>query len=382
MESLQGFWDQVINVWQNGFLGQPIGKGLIALGVLVIFYFLRKFIAHVLVGALRRLAKRTNTQFDDMLVDALEQPLALAPIAAGVYFAGTALGLEGAAALFVQKLTQSLLTATLFWAFYRLVRPLASLLKRLEEMFGDTLIDWLIRILKIIFAFIGVAAVLDIWGVPVLPFLASLSLLSVAVALGAQDLFKNLIAGALIIGERRFSSGDWIKVDGVVEGTVEQVRFRSTKVRRFDKAPVHVPNAQLSDKPVTNFSRMTHRRIYWVIGIEYRSTVEQLGKIRNGIEAYILGNEDYAHPPEVTTFVRVDQFSASSIDISLYCFTKTTDWVEWLTIKETLAYKIKEIVESAGTGFAFPSQSIYVETLPESERPELFEPPSEKRVAQ
>ncbi|MFQ5564427.1 MAG: mechanosensitive ion channel family protein [Parvularculaceae bacterium] len=379
MESLQAFWDQIVDVWESGFLGQPVGKGLIALAILLVFYLLRKFIAHVLAGFLRRLAKRSKTDWDDALVGAIEQPLALAPIAAGVFFAGEALGLGGDSEILIQKLTQSILIFALFWAFYGLVRPFAALLKPLERMFGDTLIDWLVKILKILFVIIGAAAILDLWGVPVLPFLASLSLLSVAVALGAQDLFKNLIAGALIIAERRFGSGDWIKVDGVVEGTVEQVSFRSTKVRRFDKAPVHVPNAQLSDNSVVNFSRMTHRRIYWVIGVEYRTTVDQLAKIRNEIEEYILGSDDFAKPPEVTTFVRIDQFSDSSIDIMLYCFTKTTNWVEWLTIKETLAYRIKEIVESAGTGFAFPSQSVYVETLPEGERPEPFEPPKESK---
>jgi MscS family membrane protein len=198
----------------------------------------------------------------------------------------------------------------------------------------------------------------------------------VAVALGAQDLFKNLISGLLIIAERRFSPGDWVCVDGIAEGTVETIGFRSTLIRRFDKAPLYVPNAKLSDNAVTNFSAMTHRRIYWMIGVEYRTTVAQLRQIRDGIEQYVLGSADFAKPPEVATFVRVDRFSDSSIDIMLYCFTKTTVWGEWLAIKEELAYKIKEIVAAAGTSFAFPSQSVYVEDLP-SEQPEVFVPPEE-----
>ncbi len=192
--------------------------------------------------------------------------------------------------------------------------------------------------------------------------------MSCAVALGAQDMFKNLIAGLLIIGERRFQRSDWIKVDGIVEGTVERINFRSTTVRRFDKAPVHVPNTELSDNAVTNFSAMTHRRIYWKLGVEYRTTVDQLRQIRDAIESYVLGSDEFAHPPEVSTFVRVDSFNDSSIDFMLYCFTKTTDWGEWLEIKERLAYKIKDIVEEAGTGFAFPSQSLYVESTPEVRR--------------
>ena len=126
---------------------------------------------------------------------------------------------------------------------------------------------------------------------------------------------------------------------------------------------------------VTNFSEMTHRRIYWKIGVEYRTSIDQLRTIREGIEAYIMGNDSFAKPPQVPTFVRIDSFSDSSIDILLYCFTRTTVWGEWLAIKEDLAYEIKQIVEGAGSGFAFPSQSLYVEALP-GQAAEVFVPPT------
>ena len=180
-------------------------------------------------------------------------------------------------------------------------------------------------------------------------------------ALGAQDLFKNLIAGFLVLAEKRFQVGDWIKVDGVVEGTVEAINFRSTTVRRFDKSPVYVPNANLSDNAVTNFSRMTNRRIYWKIGLVYNSTTEQLRAVRDGVRAYVLDNDDFVHPPDGTLFVQIDSFNDSSIDLMIYCFTKTTDWGKWLQIKDDFACAIKEIVAEAGSDFAFPSQSIYLE---------------------
>ena len=122
------------------------------------------------------------------------------------------------------------------------------------------MMDWLVKAVKAVLFFIGVATVLDVWGIKIGPIIAGFGLFGVAVALGAQDLFKNLISGILILGERRFMRGDWIKVDGVVEGTVENIGFRSTLVRRFDLAPVYVPNAKLSDGSVTNFSKMTFRR--------------------------------------------------------------------------------------------------------------------------
>ena len=110
-------------------------------------------------------------------------------------------------------------------------------------------------------------------------------------------------------------------------------------------------------------------------GVEYSTTIDMLKKIRDSIEAYIIESDDFAHPPEVATFVRIDKFNDSSIDIMVYCFTKTTVWGEWLKIKEALAYKIKETVEGAGTGFAFPSQSIYVESFP-GDQAEVFVPPA------
>ncbi|MDW7680691.1 MAG: mechanosensitive ion channel, partial [bacterium] len=143
-------------------------------------------------------------------------------------------------------------------------------------------------------------------------------------------------------------------------------------------APVFVPNSKLSDNAVINFSAMTFRRIYWVIGVEYRTTVDQLRIIRDGIENFILESKDFVIPPEAPTFVRIDKFSDSSIDIMVYCFTRTTVWGDWLKIKEALAYHIKQTVEGAGAAFAFPSRSIYLETV-SGEKPEVFVPPGQKK---
>jgi len=145
-------------------------------------------------------------------------------------------------------------------------------------------------------------------------------------------------------------------------------------VRQFDKAMVQVPNAKLADTAVTNYSAMTHRRIYWKIGVLYGTTADQLREIREGIEAFIHEDDAFASPEDVSTFVRIDSFNDSSIDIMVYCFTKTTVWGEWLQVKEMLAYKIKEIVEGAGSGFAFPSRSVYLEAVP-TDAPEVFAPP-------
>ena len=374
MESLKQFWLVVVDVWEKGLFGVDLGRLVVALLIVVGFLLVRRLVAKLLAGRLRAIAKRTHFQIDDEIVEALEDPLAFIPVVLGVFIAAEYLSLSGQLEAIADQIVRSLVVYVIFWILVRLIQPLSFLLEKLEQVFTSAMVDWFIRSIRAALFLIGAATILEIWGIKVGPILAGLGLFGVAVALGAQDLFKNLISGISIIAERRFNPGDWVCVDGVVEGTVESIGFRSTLIRRFDKAPVYVPNAKLSDNAVTNFSAMTHRRIYWMIGVEYRTTVEQLREIRDGIEQYVLNSEDFAKPPEVATFVRIDKFNDSSIDIMLYCFTKTTVWGEWLAIKEELAYKIKEIVEAAGTSFAFPSQSVYVETLL-TEEPELFEPP-------
>lgn len=376
MEKLREFWLLVVDVWQHGLYGVDIGKMIAALAILFGFLMIRRVFSLLVINRIKHWTEGTDTKFDDQVVLALEKPIRFIPVVMGVFFAAEYLELSGLLGTVATNLERSLIAYAIFWSLFNAAQPLSLMFGRLEEILTHSLFEWLTKAIKVMIVFVGGATILEIWGIKVAPLIAGLGLFGVAVALGAQDLFKNLIAGILVLAERRFLKGDWIKVDGVVEGTVEKIGFRSTLVRRFDKAPVHVPNTNLSDNAVTNFSRMTHRRIYWKIGVEYRTTVDQLKLIRDQIEAFVLGSDDFAHPPEVATFVRIDAFNDSSIDIMLYCFTRTTNWGEWLEIKEGLAYQVKDIVESAGSGFAFPSQSVYVESFP-PDRPETFVPPSD-----
>ncbi|MGB0719667.1 MAG: mechanosensitive ion channel family protein [Bdellovibrionales bacterium] len=366
----------VISVWKDGLLGVDIGSILIALLIFFGFLLIRGIFSRYVLHKLHNFAAKSTTRLDDKIVDALIPPVKFIPIILGIFFAAQYLDLSAQAQGFVMKIERSLIAFTIFWAVHRAADPLKHSFRKLEKILTRAMMDWIFKAIKVIVVFIGAAVILEIWGIAVGPLLAGLGLFGAAVALGAQDLFKNLIGGITIIAEKRFYPGEWIMVEGVIEGVVEEIGFRSTKVRRFDKAPVHVPNAQLSDAAVTNFSRMTHRRIKWAIGVEYRTTVEQLQIIRDAIMAYILENDAFANPEEVNTFVRVDSFNASSIDFLVYCFTRTTVWGEYLEIKEAFALKIKEIVEDkAKTGFAFPSQSIYLESIP-GEVAEIFIPPS------
>ncbi|MFN2289387.1 MAG: mechanosensitive ion channel family protein [Chromatocurvus sp.] len=370
LESLREFWILVLDVWDHGVYGIDLPQILAALLVFLFFLMIRSLFTRYVLGALSRLGRRARTTLDNSLVETLREPLRFLPVQMGLFFASRVLDLNESAEAFVYNINRSLVVFTLFWALYRISTPAGNAVIASSQLLTAAMGEWLVKFARLVFVGIGAATILELWGIAVAPIIAGFGLFGVAVALGAQDLFKNLIAGLFVLGERRFEPGDWVLVEGIVEGTVLQIGFRTTTVRRFDRAPVYVPNARLADNAVTNFSRMSHRRIRWMLGVEYRTTLEQLREIRDAIERYIHDSDEFARPDEVATFVRIDSFNDSSIDILVYCFTNTTVWAEWLEIKERLAYRIKEIVEGAGAGFAFPSRSLYLETT--GDAPEVF----------
>lgn len=357
------------DVFGASLFGIELGGALLALAILAGAFALRPWIGDILRYGLERVTSRTRNGIDDEVVDAVTEPASYLPIALGVFLAVEALGLTGIAAAIGESLAQTILAGAVFWALLRLVPTFSKALHRRETPLTASMVAWTVKAMRILIWSVGLATILELWGVRVLPIIAGLGLIGVAVALGAQDLFKNLISGVLILSERRFCVGDWIKVDGVVEGTVMEINFRSTKVRRFDRAPVYVPNTAFADGAVVNFGEMTHRRISWAIGLEYRATAEQLQTIRDRIEAAILEDARFLPPSEAPCFVRLDGFAASSVDLMIYVFTQTRDWGEWLRIKEELLLTIKRIVEEEGAGFAFPSSSIYLEPGGAFERP-------------
>lgn len=364
--SLKDFWALIVDVWANGAYGVNVSRVILGVGILLFFILLRDLFSRIVVNRIRAFVKRTKNTLDDKVVDTLEAPIRLLPVVLGVFLATNYLNLPESYMEMIGNINRSLIAITIFWGLLRATDPFTDLMENADNKFLTiSMIGWLKKAMKLAFILLGAAAVLEIWGIQVGPLIAGLGLFGVAVALGAQDLFKNLIAGLFILGEKRFNIGDWILVSGVVEGTVESIGFRTTTIRQFDKAPVYVPNSQLADHAVINFSRMTYRRIKWVIGLEYRTTEEQLRAIRGAIETYLLENSDFVRPEDTSTFIRIDQFSASSIDMVLYCFTNTTVWLEWLAIKEELLLKIKNIVEANDAGFAFPSQSLYIEAMGE-----------------
>lgn len=366
-------WTYLTGIWVEGAYGYTFGQIVSAVVIVLFAIAIRGLFARTIVRGIGRAAAGTSSELDDGLVKSVSTPLKIVPVIIGIYFAIQTLDVSDDRSQILNDIVQSVVTLAVFWTLSRAVSAFEFVFTGLRDTLSPAIVDWMAKALQIILLILGFGAVAQIWGIPIAPILASLGVFGIAVGLGAQDLFKNLISGILILTEKRFVPGEWIQADGIVEGTVEKINFRSTLVRRFDKSPVYVPNSLLSDGPVTNFSRMTHRRIKWVVGVEYRTTVEQLKYIRDEIEAALWEDDRFAKPPETALFVRVDSFNSSSIDFLIYCFTHTKNWGEWLAIKEEFAVTVMNIIERAGTGFAFPSRTLYMQ---QQDPPEIMAPPA------
>ena len=359
MDRIEQFISLFGEVWKNGISGINISEIIIALLIFFAFLLLRGLFAKFIIKRLEKYVSKTTNRFDNSLVQSLKGPTKFFPIVIGFFIATSYVSFGDSTESFIDNANRTLITILIFWSIHQIIGPLSVLIKSIEDLLSKDLMNWIIKAIKILILILGAAAVLELWGIKIGPIIAGLGLFGVAVALGAQDLFKNLISGILVLVEKRFKVGDWIIVENIIEGIVERIGFRSTVVRKFDKSTAIIPNFQFAENAVINISETTNWIISWVITLQYNTTVEQLKKIRDEIEKYITTHKDFKI--SLGHAVRVDKFSDSSIDMYIRCFTVTDDWDEWLAVKERLAIEIKQIVEKKNASFAFPSQSIYVD---------------------
>ena len=315
----------------------------------------------VVFKSLMAFANTSQSTHDDAFVISLKKPLTLIPLGIGIYAFVNALPLEETYNAYATLFVQSYFYLAVFWSIANSIDPLRDFVGEKYDFLSTTLRAWIFRAIKFVAYLVAIVSVLELWGIDAASIIAGLGLFSVALALGAQNFFKNLIGGLLIIGEKRFKQGDWINVEGVAEGEVEKIDFRSTLIRRFDKAPVFVPNSVLSDSEIINFSAMPFRRLMFNVGLIYQTTPETILAIRKDIETYIANNDDLANADEATTTIRVTQFNDSSIDMLVYCFTRSTKWHDFCVAREQLILEIMKIVKKNGSDFAYPTSTIHIE---------------------
>jgi MscS family membrane protein len=353
----------VSDVWNRGFLGVDLGSIISSLAVILIAFLFRGFIISVILNSLGRLADKTESKIDDEILNALRKPIGLIPITVAIYICTLILPISGVVGDIATNIVKAFVVFTIFSALSNSVKPIFAALST-SAWLTASMQMWLERASRFLVWVIGAGIILDIFGIQIGPLVAGLGLFSVAVALGAQDFFKNLIAGILIIGEHRFQPGDRIEVTGELHGIVETIGFRSTVIRTFDTAPMTIPNKDLSDVKVINHGEMINRRINWKINLIYSTSVEQLEAITVNIKKYILDSDDFSSDPELDPVVRAVELGASSIDVLIVGYADPMGFAAFNKVKENLIFNIMKIVKDNGSEFAYPSTSLYVESMP------------------
>ena len=360
---MDNFLELINQVWDRGFLGIDLGSIITSLVVILIAFLFRGFVISVILNALGKLADKTESKIDEEILNALRKPIGFIPVTVALYICTLILPISGLVGDIATNIVKAFVIFTIFSALSNSIKPIFVALST-SSWLTASMQMWLERASRFIVWVIGVAIILDIFGIQIGPLVAGLGLFSVAVALGAQDFFKNLIAGILIIGEHRFQPGDRIEVSGQLHGIVETIGFRSTVVRTFDTAPMTIPNKDLSDVKVINHGDMENRRLNWKINLIYSTTVEQLEAIRTEIKNYIINSDDFVSDPDLDPVVRVVELGSSSIDILIVAYSDPVGFGAYNEVKETLIFNIMRIVKENNSEFAYPSTSLYVESIP------------------
>ena len=314
-------------------LGLSILEIIIIIFAIFVPFIIKNFFAKFIVRRLKLVITKSNDDLEDKLFDAIESPFKLLPFILSLIFVLLSIEFNSKLTLYLEKLTLSLFTIFIFLLIHQSLELILQIFETFKKMFTKSFFVWFSKSLKFLIIFLAIVAVLETWGIKIGPVIAGLGLFGVAVALGAQDLFKNLISGILIILENRFQIGDVIELPNHAVGTVEQIGFRSTLIRKFDSSPVSIPNYVFSESSLINFSLRPYRKINWLIGLTYGSTIDQLKKICLDIDNYLRNCPDFMVNENFKAITRVEKFNDSSIDILIQVFTINNDWEYYLELK-------------------------------------------------
>ncbi|HEO98108.1 MAG: mechanosensitive ion channel family protein [Campylobacterales bacterium] len=351
-------------VLSNTIWGIPYANLIAAALVFFLFLLLRRFFTLVIVATLQKLAQRTSTHYDERIISALKDPLAFIFILIGIHLFFMLIFKETEV---IKKILETLVVYTVFWAILSIIEAMRELVYnitgKLNKDLSKEVGNFILALIKILVAGIGLGAMLQVWGINVTALVASLGIGGLAFALAAKDTVANLFGSFSLLADRTIRIGEWIVVNNV-EGVVEDIGMRTTKIRSFDKSIITVPNHVIANNPIENFSRRGVRRIRMHIGLTYATTTEQITAIVDEIKTMLQTHEGISS--EDTLLVNFESFGDSSLNIFIYAFTNTANWENYLQIKEDINLKIMKIVAKHGAGFAFPSHSLYIESMPQT----------------
>jgi len=337
--------------------GFKIDAYIVAILIFVFFQLFRVVLRKLLL----KIVKKTSNKFDDDLINSVSKPLDFLFIIIGANFAIDILILNENVSVFLDKVIRSGFIVVLFWAILNILTTLAQNIHKVTNKFGDKVsievANFVVKSIRLFIIILGFIAFLQEWGFNVSGFLASMGLIGMAFALAAKDTAANLFGSLVIFTDKPFKVGDWIMTPAV-EGTIESIGIRSTRVRTFAQAVVTVPNATLANSAILNWSRMGKRRVKMNIGVTYDTAGETVEKIVKDIKTMLENNENIHQD---TIHIYFSDFAASSLNIFCYYFTKSTNWGEFMRVREETYLEIMKIVEKNGSGFAFPTQTLHIE---------------------
>ncbi|HKJ94863.1 MAG TPA: mechanosensitive ion channel family protein [Gammaproteobacteria bacterium] len=353
--------------WLEQQLGFPVGGRLtVELFLVIVATAAVNFVIGLVLRGFEASARKTENVWDDALVEAIRPPLYWLIWVLGVSLASALLIREvsAPAAIFqyLAPLRYVVVITLAAWTLLRLVARVESNLlarrRRKGEPLDETTAD---AIGKLVRASIVVTAVLlsmQALGFSISGLLAFGGVGGIAVGFAARDLLANLFGGMTIYLDRPFGVGDWIRSpDRDIEGTVERVGWRQTRIRTFDQRPLYVPNAAFNSIAVENPSRMLNRRIYETVGIRY-ADANRLADIVDAIEGMLHDHE--AIDTARTLIVNFTRFGPSALELFVYAFTRTTEWAEYHAIKQDVLLKVLDIIGEHGAEVAFPTTTVHV----------------------
>jgi MscS family membrane protein len=363
----QVFWkfvtptDDIAIFFSQEIFGNLVSKLLFSVFTFFIFFLLRKNITSVIQYLLVKLSKALKLVKVTPLINTLYKPIKWIVLFVGFNISLSVLDFDNEINKSIVSGSQSFRIFLLTWILFLIVDFLYAhsqefWVKKHSQSYQNFM-NLSKKFIKITISIIAVIFILAIWNYNVNGLIASLGLAGMAVALAAQDTTKNIFGALMIFGDMPFRVGDWVKTPEV-EGYVEAIGMRSTKVRTFEDALVSIPNGVIANVAITNWSAMQKRRIKMTLGLTYATTPAQMKKILQEMRELLRNDADI---DQHTILINFSDYQDSSLGIFCYFFTKSTAWAEYLNVKERINLEFMRIVYDNGASFAFPSQSLYIE---------------------
>ena len=332
--------------------------------VVIFLTLLVNLIQRRVLNRLHARLEKNTAYWDDVVVLALRRPLSVLILVVGLGFALDIIRSEAEAVVFeaVDPVRTVSIIAILAWFLVRLIKQGEDSIIAQREAVGEpydrATLDAIAQLLRVSINITATLVALQTLGFSVSGVLAFGGIGGLAVGFAAKDLLANFLGGLTIYLDRPFAVGDWIRSpDRDLEGTVEHIGWRLTRIRTFDKRPLYVPNSTFSTIAVENPSRMHHRRIYETIGIRYEDA-GKMAAIVSDVEQMLRSHPEIE--TQATLMVNFTTFAPSSLDFFIYTFTKTTNWAEYHQVKQDVLLRIIEIVETHNAEIAFPTSTVHL----------------------